>query len=77
MRMNVLFEKMSKNSISFVVQNYNPQLLDSMLYDMILSEHSMEELLEYKIANEYSISLLAIKNSTPESILELRGLGEA
>ncbi len=62
---------------TFVVQDYNPKLMDSMLYGMILSEHSMDELLEYKIANAYSITLLAMKKSTPESLVKLRRLGEA
>ena len=62
---------------TFVVQDYNPKLMDSMLYGMILSEHSMDELLEYKIANAYYITLLAMKKSTPESLVKLRRLGEA
>lgn len=62
---------------TFVVQDYNPKLMDSMLYGMILSEHSMEELLEYKIVNAYAITLLALKNATPESLQQLRAYGEA
>ena len=61
---------------TFVVQDYNPKLMDSMIYGMILSEHTLEELLEYKIANAYSVTLLAMKNATPETLSELRKIGE-
>lgn len=62
---------------TFVVRDYNPKLMDSMIYGMILTEHSMEEFLEYKIVNAYSITILAMRNSTPESLAELRHLGKA
>lgn len=61
---------------TFVVSDYNPKLMNSMIYGMILSEHTMEELLEYKIVNAYSITVLAMKYSTPESLKEIRRLGE-
>lgn len=61
---------------TFVVRDYNPKLMDSMLYGLILSEHTMDELLEYKIANAYSVTMLAMQNATPETLAKLRKLGE-
>ncbi len=61
---------------TFVVENYNPKLMDPMLYGLILSQHSMEELLETKISIANSIMYLAIMNATDVQIAKLREKGE-
>ena len=61
---------------TFVTENYNPRLMDPMLYGLILSEHTMEELLEVKIAIADAIMYLAILNSTDVQIAVLREKGE-
>ena len=61
---------------TFVTENYNPRLMDPMLYGLILSEHSMEELLDVKIALANSMMYLAILNATDVQIAVLREKGE-
>lgn len=61
---------------TFVVEEYNNKLLDPLLYGLILSEHSMEELLEVKIAIANSVLYLAILNASDEDISKLREYGE-
>lgn len=61
---------------TFVTENYNPNLLDPMLYGLILSQHSMEELLEVKIALANAMMYLAITNATDVQIATLREKGE-
>lgn len=61
---------------TFVVEEYNNKLLDPLLYGLILSEHSMEELLEVKIAIANSALYLAILNASDEDICKLREYGE-
>lgn len=61
---------------TFVVENYNPKLMDPMLYGLILSQHSMEELLETKISIANSIMYLAIMNASDVQIAKLREKGE-
>ena len=60
---------------TFVVDEYNNKLLDPLLYGLILSEHSMEELLEVKIAIANSVLYLAILNASDEDIQKLRMYG--
>ena len=60
---------------TFVVEEYNNKLLDPLLYGLILSEHSMEELLEVKIAVANSVLYLAILNASDEEIHKLREYG--
>lgn len=60
---------------TFVVEEYNSKLLDPLLYGLILSEHSMEELMEVKIATANSVLYLAILNATDEDIATLREYG--
>ena len=60
---------------TFVVEEYNNKLLDPLLYGLILSEHSMEELLEVKIAVANSVLYLSILNASDEEIRKLRGYG--
>ncbi|MGF0018804.1 FadR/GntR family transcriptional regulator [Sporofaciens sp. SGI.106] len=60
---------------TFVVEEYNHKLLDPLLYGLILSEHSMEELLEVKIAIANSVLYLAILNASDEEIKQLREYG--
>ncbi len=61
---------------TFVVEEYNEKLLNPMLYGMIFMEHSMEELLETKIAIATSTLYLALRNASDEDIGKLRGYGE-
>lgn len=61
---------------TFVVEEFNDKLLNPLMYGLILSEHSMEELLEVKIAVANSMLYLAILNASDEEIGKLRGLGE-
>ncbi|MEO2238379.1 GntR family transcriptional regulator [Dorea sp. YH-dor226] len=60
---------------TFVVEEYNNKLLDPLLYGLILSEHSMEELLEVKIAVANSVLYLAILNASDEEVRKLREYG--
>ena len=60
---------------TFVVEEYNDKLLNTLLYGLILSEHSMEELLEVKIAIANSVLYLAILNTTDEEVRQLREYG--
>ena len=61
---------------TFVVDDYNDKLLDPLVYGLILSEHSMEELLEIKIAVSNSIMYIAMKNATDEELAHLKTLGQ-
>lgn len=60
---------------TFVVEEYNDKLLNPLLYGLILSEHSMEELLEVKIAIANSVLYLAILNTSDEEVRQLREYG--
>lgn len=61
---------------TYVVENYNDKLLDPLIYGLILTEHSMDELLDFKIALSDAVTYLAQKNATDEQVVELRRLGE-
>ena len=61
---------------TYVVENYNDKLLDPLVYGLILTERSMDELLDFKIALSDAVTYLAQKNATDEQIGELRLLGE-
>ena len=61
---------------TFVVDNYNSKLLDPLVYGMILSEHSMEELLDVKIALSNSLMYIAMKQATDGELDHLQRLGE-
>lgn len=61
---------------TFVVEQYSPKLLNPLLYGLILSEHSMEELLEVKLAIANATLYLAILNASDEEIKTLRSYGE-
>lgn len=61
---------------TFVVNEYNHRLLDPLVYGLILSDHSMEELLEVKIALANAVLYLAMMNASDEEIEKLRELGE-
>lgn len=61
---------------TYVVEDYNDKLLDPLIYGLILSERSMDELLDVKIALSNSVTYLALKNATDEEVAELRRLGE-
>lgn len=62
---------------TYVVEDYNDKLLDPLLYGLILAQHSMDELLDVKIALATSITYIALKNATEDEIAELKRLGEA
>ena len=62
---------------TFVVKEYNQKLLDPLLYGLILSDHSIKELLEFKLGIAASLLYLAILNASEEEIRELRRRGEA
>lgn len=59
---------------TFVVDKYNQNLLNPMLYGMILSDRSMEELLDFKISLHTSTLYLAVRNASDEEISRLRPL---
>lgn len=59
---------------TFVVEKYNQNLLDPMLYGVILSDRSMEELLDFKISLHTSTLYLAVRNATDEDLKGLRPL---
>lgn len=61
---------------TFVVDHYNSSLLNPMIYGLILSDHSMSELLDVKIAVSNSVMYLVMKDATKEEIDHLRELGE-
>ena len=61
---------------TYVVENYNDKLLDPLIYGLILSEHTMDELLDVKIALADGVTYLAQKHATDEQIDELRRRGE-
>lgn len=59
---------------TFVVQEYNCKLLNPLFYDMILSQGSIDELLEFKIVLYQSLLFLAMRKATDEQIGELQNL---
>lgn len=61
---------------TFVVEDYNNRLLDPLVYGLILSEHSMEELLEFKLGIATSMLYLAMLNASDDEIKKLRSYGE-
>jgi GntR family transcriptional repressor for pyruvate dehydrogenase complex len=61
---------------TFVVSDYNDKLLDPLVYGLIFSEHSMEELLDVKIALSNSLMLIVMKKATDEELDKLQQLGE-
>lgn len=61
---------------TFVSQQYNDKLLNPLLYGLILSEGSMEELLELKISLANSMLYLAMINARDEEVQQLRKYGE-
>lgn len=56
---------------TFVVSEFDHKLLDPILYGIILSNHSLEDLLDFKITILTSIMFLAIKKATDNDISEL------
>ena len=56
---------------TFVVQDYNSKLLNPMVYGLILSNHSMEELLEFKLVNSSANLYLALEKATEMDVLKL------
>jgi DNA-binding FadR family transcriptional regulator len=61
---------------TFVVSEYNRNLLNPMIYGLILSEHNMEELLNVKLALSTSIMYIAMKEATDAELTHLRVLGQ-
>ena len=56
---------------TYVVEDYSDKLLDPLIYGVILSEHTMDELLDVKIALSSGVTYLAQKNATDECIAKL------
>lgn len=61
---------------TFVVDSYNAKLLDPLVYGLILSQHSMRQLLDVKIALSNSIMYIAMKRASDEELNKLEKLGE-
>lgn len=61
---------------TFVVEKYNPKLLNPLLYGVILMDHSIKELLDVKIALANAMLYTAISNASDEEIQRLREYGE-
>lgn len=59
---------------TFVVDHFTQNLLNPLLYGLILSNESMQNLLEFKISIYGSILYFAARNATGEDIEELRRL---
>ena len=59
---------------TYVVEEYNDQLLNPLIYGLILSERSMDELLDVKIALSNSVTYLVLLNASDEEVAELRRL---
>lgn len=62
---------------TFVVDEYNNNMLNPMIYGLILAEHNMEDMLNVKISLSTSIIYLAMKVASDEEIAHLRKLGQA
>lgn len=62
---------------TYVVEDYNDKLLDPLIYGLILTEHSMDELLDVKIALSTAVTYLAQKNATDECVVKLYELCDA
>ena len=62
---------------TYVVDDYNDKLLDPLIYGLILSERSMDELLDLTIGLTAATTYLAQKHATDEQVAELRELCDA
>ena len=69
--------EIKRSAGTFVVDHYTSSLLNPLIYGLILSDHSMSQLLDVKIAVSNSVMYLAIKDATDEEVAKLRELGEA
>lgn len=58
---------------TFVVENFTQNLLNPIVYGMILADKSMENLLEFKITFLNSVLFLGVQKATEEDIEKLRG----
>lgn len=61
---------------TYVVDEYTPRLLDPLVYGLLLSQRSMEELLEFKLGIAMSMLYPAIRNASGEEVRKLRTLAE-
>ena len=57
---------------TFVVEEYNQNILNPLVYGLILARDSMEDLLEFKISLLHSTLYLAIRNATDDELKVLR-----
>jgi GntR family transcriptional regulator, transcriptional repressor for pyruvate dehydrogenase complex len=57
---------------TFVVENFSQNLLNPIVYGLILANKSMEDLLEFKITFLNSVLFLAIQKATDEDIDKLK-----
>ena len=62
---------------TYVVEDYNDKLLDPLIYGVILTEHSMDELLDVKIGLCTAATYLAQKHATEECLAKLHELCDA
>ncbi len=60
---------------TFVTKEFHSQLLNPLMYGLILAERSMKELLELKIGVAGSALYLAVLNASDEEVAKLRSYG--
>lgn len=61
---------------TFVVENYNAKLLNPLIYGLILSNRTLEELLDFKIALQHSLFAMVMDKATDEELDHLEALGK-
>lgn len=57
---------------TFVTENFNQNLMNPLIYGLILSKGSMEELLEFKISLWGAVLYMAVRNATEEEITKMK-----
>lgn len=57
---------------TFVVDSYNPKLMDPLVYGLLFAEHSMKQLLDFKISIANSMVYMAMKRASDEELEMLR-----
>lgn len=56
---------------TYVVSEYNENLMDPLVYGMILSPHSTSDLIDAKVAHTMSLMYLVMRNATDEELDQL------
>lgn len=59
---------------TFVTEDFNQNLMDPLIYGLILSKGSMKELLEFKISLWGAILYMAVKNASDEEVREMKNI---